>query len=168
MNNGNFCCKYNKLMGSFFELPFTKQRNQQLENGILKTINDALCNTKDFGDLFIVQQGNIAEIELNREVITDKYQDLSEFEHFCNELYFVLPSLDSPTDAVFEALKYLVCGLNIYKGRNFCLSLSIDLGECDETISMTAHYWQFREGESIIDENLDNYDQPILYARIST
>lgn len=138
-----------------------EQPNQNLSRNIRKSIADDIQDMKDFGSV-IVQKKNFAIVDGKIEEALQKYDDLMACEWECNEFYVVVKKahMSGGVLCMLECLQEQLCTkfpLNV-----FCIMISLD----DNGI--TAHCFQVRGEEFYFDTNLDNYDQPVLYAIVGT
>ncbi len=153
-------CKCNDSMNMLIEDANLKKKNSDLNREIVKTVSADLMDTEDYGE-FILQKKNATDAGIGIQSIIEKYQDLTGFEHSCNETYIPVQKREDLGNAVVLLWKYLTDGLiGKFPGKHFCVIISADLGEY---AGITAHYHQLRDGEFILNENLEGYDQPVLY-----
>ena len=104
-------------------------------------------------------------------VVHDGYSDYIEklpneisYEWFCNELYFMsIENFGSFSQTVEYILGSITQKLLRFKGRKFCICLSCD--ENPDSITVNFHTYL---NELYISENIEGFDQPVLYIIIQT
>lgn len=154
----------NNSMKKLLETANHAKRRRRLERMISKTVLADSNDLQDFGDL-IIQKKNASDAGIGMQAIIEKYHDLTGYEYFCNETYIQVRRRDDLGRAVVLLLKCLTIDLNYrFPHRDFCVIISVDTGEY---IGVTAHYHLLRDGEFVLDRNLENYEQPVLYSFIN-
>ncbi len=104
-------------------------------------------------------------------VVHDGYTDYIEklpneisYEWFCNELYFVsIESFGSFSQTVEYILSSVTQKLLRFEGRYFCICLSCD--EDSDSITVNFHTYL---NELYISENIEGFEQPVLYVIVET
>lgn len=135
---------------------------EDLKENILEFCKNYIFKTKMIRDCIIYdQEGDLDEGEINFERALQFHGDWTGYEASCNEIR-VTDYLDikkKNMSNIFEILNYLKKELlNMYPNRNFCIIISID--ESD----ITVRFHTYREEEGMwISEDLESYDNPILY-----
>lgn len=133
-------------------------------NGIERVISAFLKNVREQKTWIAFEQPNTSMGQVNEQDM--KFHDLTDYEYYCNEIYFdepeILNKLGESVIAIKEQLKLMLT--NKYRDRTFCIVISIDEGEFP---GITARFHLFR-GDMYIDKKLENYDEPILFEIFET
>ena len=94
---------------------------------------------------------------------TKKFPDSIGYEHFCNELCFrPVEEFGSFGNMVEYILNSITQKLQKFKGRQFCIYLSLD----DDDDSITVHFHTYTN--ELIFSSIEGFFQPVLYIIIQT
>lgn len=143
-----------------------KACEKRLLRHILKSISDDFEDMREIGSM-IVKEKNFASMYGIIDAVLQKNDDLMACEWDCNEFYIlgnlVEDKWGSAVSYTLECLQEKLC--EKFPESVFCIMISVDQGEFP---GITAHCYQVRDEEFYFDTNLENYDQPVLYAMIGS
>ena len=158
-------CSCNRKMEELIRFDGYHTSYENIYREIYGIAAEEVAASEDYG-AFIVHRQN-AHDALSLDELIRKYGDLTGYEWYCNELYV-------PGDITDGRLGYAVCALldclgkqlsRHYPGKVFFICISVDTGEFK---SVTAHYHRLRSGERYINENLEDFDQPVMTLVLQT